>query len=115
MKQRILNGLKQGAIYVAIFLVISAGVDWWRGKDIPKVQLPELQGVSVQGVSVQRKPLNLKALSEDQAVLVYFWGSWCGVCNFVSPSVDTMSDYFPVITVALSCLLYTSPSPRDRG
>ena len=84
-------------MYLLLFLVISVAVDWWRTKDMPKMALPELSGTSIQGESV-----DLKAMSKDQPVLLYFWGSWCGVCNFVSPSVDSISKDFPVLTVALS-------------
>jgi thiol-disulfide isomerase/thioredoxin len=37
-------------------------------------------------------------------VLVYFWGSWCGVCRAVSPGVSTLAEsaHYEVISVALS-------------
>ncbi|GAA3936535.1 protein disulfide oxidoreductase [Litoribacillus peritrichatus] len=97
MAQRIFKVLRQVAMYLVLLMVISASVDWWRAKDIPKIDLPDLVGTTIQGESV-----NLKVMSKDQPVMLYFWGSWCGVCNFVSPSVDTISEYFPVMTVALS-------------
>ena len=31
------------------------------------------------------------------------------------PSIDDLRDLARVLNVPLSCLLYTSPSPRDRG
>mgnify|MGYP002151520185 CR=1 FL=1 len=97
MKLQPLKFLKELVLFFVILAVVGSVVDLWRGKDIPKVQLPQLQGLSLQG---QR--INLHEQSKSQPVLLYFWGSWCGVCSFVSPSVDTLSDYFTIITVALS-------------
>lgn len=97
LKLRPLKTLKELALFFVILAVVSAAIDMWRGKDMPKNQLPQLQGLSLQG-----QVLDLHELSKDKPVLLYFWGSWCGVCTIVSPSVNTMSEYFTVITVALS-------------
>jgi thiol-disulfide isomerase/thioredoxin len=97
LKLRPLKFLKELVIFFVMLTVVGSIVDIWRGKDIPKAHLPALQGLSLQG-----QKIDLHAQSKGQPVLVYFWGSWCGVCSFVSPSVDTLADYFSVITVALS-------------
>ncbi|CAM2840454.1 protein disulfide oxidoreductase [Moritella viscosa] len=97
MKQRLLGWTKQLVIFILLALVITAAVDVWRGKDFPKHNIPVLAGMTLAG-----EPIDLAELSKDQAVVVYFWATWCSVCRFVSPAVDTLSEYYPVVTVALS-------------
>jgi thiol-disulfide isomerase/thioredoxin len=97
MMKRLLNWGKQLLVFLLLGLIISIGVDWWRGKDFPKTAFPALTAKTLQG-----EPVDLAELSKDQTVLVYFWASWCSVCNFVSPSVDSLAEYYPVVTVALS-------------
>lgn len=43
-------------------------------------------------------------MSQQRPVLVYFWGSWCGVCRQTSPSVDKLakSADYPVVSVAVN-------------
>ena len=41
------------------------------------------------------------AAQTNRLVLVHFWGTWCPVCNFVSPAVNQMSAFYPVVTVAM--------------
>lgn len=97
MKQRLLGWTKQLVIFLLLALIITAVVDVWRGKDFPKDNVPALVGTTLAGEGV-----DLAELSKDQAVVVYFWATWCSVCSFVSPTVDTLSEYYPVVTVALS-------------
>lgn len=45
---------------------------------------------------------SLAALSQDQPLLVYYWASWCGVCRFTNPTVQTLfADGKNVLSVAL--------------
>jgi len=97
MKQRLLSWTKQLVIFLLLALFIAAALDIWRGKDFPKDNVPALAGTTVAGEAV-----DLAELSKEQAVVVYFWANWCSVCSFVSPTIDTLSEYYPVVTVALS-------------
>ena len=88
--------LKQMAIFSVIFLIMSFAVDAWRTKDIDRKALPDIQGMTINSEFV-----DLKALSFEQPVLVYFWVTWCPVCSVVSPSVDTISQYYPTYSIAM--------------
>jgi thiol-disulfide isomerase/thioredoxin len=87
---------KQIAIFGVIFLIMSFAVDAWRTKDIDPQALPPLQGITINNEAI-----DLNALSFKQPILVYFWGTWCPVCSVVSPSVNTISESFPVYSVAM--------------
>ena len=97
MKQRLLGWGKQLAIFLLLAFIITAVVDVWRGKDFLKDNVPALVGTTLSGEMV-----DIAELSKNKAVVVYFWATWCPVCSFVSPAVDTLSAYYPVVTVALS-------------
>ena len=88
--------LKQIAFMVIVFLITSFAVDMWRTRGIDRQALPDLQGMTINN-----EVINLKELSFEQPVLVYFWGTWCSVCSFVSPSVDTISRHYPVYSIAM--------------
>lgn len=82
---------------VVIFVVSSTAMDWWRSRDLNREQLPVSQMQSLEGSTI-----DIQALSRDEPVMLYFWASWCGVCRFVTPSVDWMSDGHQVVSVAVN-------------
>lgn len=97
LKRWVRSAPMQWLAYIVLFLLISAAVDIWRTRDIPKVQVPALNAVSLSGL-----PIDLLSMSKDQLVVVYFWGTWCGVCTLTSPSVDTLNRFYPVVSVAMA-------------
>ncbi|MDO6527464.1 protein disulfide oxidoreductase [Motilimonas sp. 1_MG-2023] len=96
MAKKLLNWAKQALLLLVVAIVLSGALDWWRSKDIDRTNLPPLVGTSLK-----KMPIDLASLSQDQAVLVYFWGTWCHVCNYVTPAVNSMATHYPTITVAL--------------
>lgn len=88
--------LKQITIFSVMFFIMSFAVDIWRTKDIDRKVLPPLQGMTINNQAI-----DLKALSFKKPVLVYFWGTWCPVCSVVSPSVNTISQYYPTYSIAM--------------
>ena len=95
MKKRLIRFVKELLIYVLVAITIALLVDWYRTKDIPKQVAPALYGQTLSGDQI-----DVIELSHQQPVVVYFWATWCPACKFVSPSVDWLSQYYPVVTVA---------------
>lgn len=95
--QKIIGFLKNIFSYFIIFLLIYSVVNWWRQPKMPidsKLQLQSIQG----------EILDIFEISENKPVLIYFWGTWCGVCRQTSPMVNKLanqSDY-PVISIAVN-------------
>lgn len=94
---KVLYGARQIAIMLVVFMLFSAALDLWRSKDIPTDTLPDLKAMTLNGGTI-----DILAMSYQEPVLLYFWGTWCPVCSFVSPSVDIMATHYSVVTVALN-------------
>ncbi|MGG7668218.1 protein disulfide oxidoreductase [Yersinia sp. J1] len=83
-------------ILLAVVLALTVAMDWLRSPQAP----PSWAEESL--VTLDGQPVSLKALSEEKPLLVYFWASWCGVCKFTTPSVNTLAAQGEnVMTVAL--------------
>ncbi|MGO2225674.1 MAG: protein disulfide oxidoreductase [Psychrobacter celer] len=95
-QQKALSLIKTILIYGLMFAVIYTAVNWWRQPVMPAN--PQLQLTDYQG-----QTLDLAAMSHKQPTLVYFWGTWCPICTYTSPTIDKLaaSDSYPVVTVAI--------------
>ncbi|MGP5229861.1 protein disulfide oxidoreductase [Psychrobacter celer] len=95
-QQKALSLLKTILIYGLMFAVIYTAVNWWRQPVMPAN--PQFQLTDYQGQSI-----DLAAMSHKQPTLVYFWGTWCPICTYTSPTIDKLaaSDSYPVVTVAI--------------
>ncbi|WP_158075267.1 protein disulfide oxidoreductase [Salinivibrio siamensis] len=92
--------VKRGArdlCWLTVFVLISSTtVDWWRSRDIDTSEVPVASMRLLDG-----RQQDLVAMSQHEPVLVYVWATWCGVCRFVTPSVDWLSGHAQVVSIAL--------------
>ncbi|HEY7865304.1 MAG TPA: protein disulfide oxidoreductase [Psychromonas sp.] len=96
-KTKGLRWIKEILIFTLILMVVSIAIDAWRSKDMPSKNMPSMSISTLEGDWV-----DIKKMSQDKPVLLYFWATWCPVCNFVSPSVNWLSKSHQVISVALT-------------
>ena len=96
MKPKLLKLLKQSAQILLMVAVISVGLDWLRRPNVSA----DAAAMSVPTTGAQQATLT--QISRNQTAVLYFWGSWCGICKHTSPAVQRLHDHgTPVIGIAL--------------
>lgn len=66
----------------SLFIIMSIVVDWYRKPTAPAQFEQQVQ------YDIQQQPKVIAQLSSGKPMLLYFWGSWCHFCEFVSPSIQ---------------------------
>lgn len=96
MRAKLLRWLREGMVLLLIAAGIMLVVDQFRKPDLPATF------VSTPLHTLDGKTVDLKALSDERPLLVYVWATWCGVCRYTSPSVESLAEEGGnVVTVAL--------------
>ena len=93
-RARLKKHLLTGLVYLVIFIVLSQGISWWKSRD---AQTGNLSGFDVGLMDGSRF-----AVSEfsGKPVLLYFWATWCPICDLQKGSVQSISQDYPVLTIA---------------
>ena len=96
IKNRLAVRLKQAAQTASVVLLFSLAADYWRRPTVPAGAA--LRPVALIGRAV---PVTLAEAGGSRTLVLYFWGSWCGVCRHTSPAVQRLkADGIPVLGVA---------------
>ncbi|MES9970604.1 MAG: protein disulfide oxidoreductase [Candidatus Thiodiazotropha sp.] len=67
----------------------------WQTRDLVEGVAPALSGQTLQG---ERFDLSKQT---QWPLLVHFWATWCPVCKFESGGIASLSQNYPVVTVAM--------------
>ena len=80
-------------IYIVFFLVVMQGVNWWKTRDTQSGNLSEFNGKLMNDT--------VFTISEfsGKPVLLYFWATWCPICNLENDSIESISHDYPVISI----------------
>ena len=82
---------------VLVLIAVSTGLDVWRSQSMPQGAIPPLVAQSTTG-----EHIDLIARSHEKPVMVYFWGTWCSVCRFVSPTINWLDGSYDVVSIAVN-------------
>lgn len=96
-KTKVVRWIKEILTFILIITVLSIAIDAWRSRGMPSTNIPSLSMTTLEGDWV-----DIKKMSYDKPVLLYFWATWCPVCDFVSPSVNWLSKSHQVMSVAIT-------------
>ena len=86
----------QNLAWVLLFLVIFFSVRAWQQQAMPKGQAPAITSTS----TVSGKPIDLAGY-RGKPMMLYFWATWCRICEFEQGSIRAISRDYPVLSVAL--------------
>ena len=94
---KILKSIVKNILQFALFLaVLSVAADYWRRPSAP------LDAAAHPLSTLSGSSLTLAQHSSNQTVLLYFWGSWCGICRHTSPVIQKLhEDGVAVLGVAV--------------
>lgn len=92
--QKTLKFAKELLKYLLIFIVVYGAINYWRQATMPETPILHVQ-------DIDHNSLDLIQLSHEQAVMIYFWGSWCHVCQHSTPNIQQLARETPVITIAV--------------
>ena len=95
-KKKMIRWAKESLKLILIITFFSIAIDAWRSRAMPSENLPSLSINTLEGDWI-----DIKKISHEKPVLLYFWATWCSVCKIVSPSVNWLSDAHQVISVAI--------------
>ena len=88
MKLNWKNILIQTVQTLGLIFIISVAVDYWRKPNAP------MNAATAPFVTLkQSQPQTLAQLSQNQTVVLYFWGSWCGICQYTSPVINDLEKW----------------------
>lgn len=82
---------------MVVLTLLSIAIDVWRSRNITTESIPSIAVSTLKGGWI-----DINKMSQNKPVLVYFWATWCPVCDFVSPSVNWLSDNYQVVSVAIT-------------
>lgn len=82
--------------FLLALFVVSQFLDF-----LHRPELPEEFNSTVL-YDLQQQPFFLGQLSQDQPMILYFWGNWCHYCDYTSPAIEQLhQENIPVVSIAL--------------
>ena len=80
---------------LVMVFVIANTISFFRAPELKDTNLPELNTILINQELFSTKDF------EDQAVLIHFWATWCPICKLEASNIQTISEKFNVITIAV--------------
>lgn len=79
-----------------IIVAIVFAVRHYQQRTLVSGEAPFIDEITLQGEQVSLADYAGKPL------MLHFWASWCGTCEFEQDSISALADEWPVVTIAYS-------------
>lgn len=85
--------LKEIVSFVIILTILANIVSYYKSTDLNKNRL-ELTSVTLLDGSSY-------SIKKEKPLLIHFWATWCPICSVEASNIQTISENFEVITIAV--------------
>lgn len=93
MKNKIKHYIKEIAFFLIIITILANAMSLYKSSDLNKNPL-SLTNVSLLDGSKY-------TLSDTKPTLIHIWATWCPTCKVEASNIQTVSNYYDVLTVAV--------------
>lgn len=94
MNQKLKKFFREAAILLVMVMTVSLAVNLYKTWNVERGPAPELLFASIEGKPVM-------AQSPGKPMLVHFWATWCPICALEQDSIQSISQDYPVVTIAM--------------
>ncbi len=94
MKWNLRKIVKEIVVGALILFVVSQSLNYIRKPELASEKLPLIQGVLIDGSHLE--------LPKGKALIIHIWGTWCPVCKVESPNIQSVSEKYEVLTIAVN-------------
>ena len=93
MKQKFKKYSLEIVKFLVILTIFANIVSYYKSSDLNKNQL-QLNSITLLDDIEYKLPNN-------KPILIHFWATWCPVCKVEAPNIQTLSEDYEVITIAV--------------
>jgi len=94
MNPKLKKFFRELAILVVMVMTVSVAVNLYKTWNVERGPAPELLFAGIDGKPVMAQPAG-------EPMLVHFWATWCPICSLEQNSIQSLSEDYPVVTVAM--------------
>lgn len=93
MKKRIKKYIKEIIIFIVLLIVLSNVMSFYKSTDLNKspLKLKTVKLIRNQNYTIDN----------SKPIMVHFWATWCPICKIEASNIQTISENFQVLSVAV--------------
>ena len=94
MKEKIIKYIKEIITFFIFITIVANIISFYKSSDLNK---ESLQSINITLLDAQNYNY-----PKDKAILIHFWATWCPTCKIEASNIQTISENFEVLTIAVS-------------
>ena len=94
MNPKLKKFFREAAILLVMVILVSMAVNLYKTWNVERGPAPELPYATIDGKPVMAQPAG-------EPMLVHFWATWCPICSLEHGSIQSISENYPVVTIAM--------------